>query len=314
MSFVERALSFVFQRQDGSTFSNGSNIITLPPGLMASVRVQFSGLPMSNAAQITIWGLTASIMNELNTLGVIYNLQPRNIVTVLAGESGGSNFGSAFTGGIRDAIPDFNRQPETPLSIQAFTALENGVAALPQSFTGSSDIALMLNGLAVQMKYQFQNSGVSGISLSNQYLWGSPRDQVKQIAAAVKSRGIMVDIVEGNPPTVALWYTAKGRGGIIPLITPQNGLIGYPSYTNFGIDFRCIYTPNLRQGGQVQVQSTLPGGQSSTPDLGSNPSANGLWNIFGLGHSLDSQIPRGLWETNVHATRVGYPAPVLPQA
>lgn len=313
MSFVGRALSFVFQRQDGTSFSNGSNTVTLPPGLMASVRIQYAGFPMANAAQIMIWGLTPSIMSELNTLGVIFNLQPRNLVVVQAGESNGNNFGTVFVGGIRSCTPTFIRPTEAFLSIEAFTALDQAAAvALPRSFTGTSDVVGMLQGLATQMKYNFEPNGVSGISLSNQYLWGAPREQINAIRRAVRNRGVMVDIVEGNPPTVAVWYTSRGRGsGDIPLITPQTGLIGYPTYTNFGIDFRCIYMPALRQGGQVQVQSSLVSGQSSAQVLGSNPSASGLWTIYGLGHSLDAQIPNGLWETGVNATRNGYPQPAF---
>jgi hypothetical protein len=244
MSFVGRALSFVFQRQDGTKFSNGSDTITLPPGLQASVRIQYAGFPMTNAAEITIWGLTPSIMNELNTLGVIWDYQPRNLVTVQAGDAGGNNFGTVFVGGVRICVPTF-RPPEGPIVIEAYTALDIAPGmALPQSFTGSSDIVGMLQGLANQVKYDFENSGVSGVSLTNQYLWGSPLEQIQKIRQAVINRGITVDI---ENKTVVVYYTAKGRGkGGIPLIDLDHGLIGYPSYTNFGIDFRCIYAPTLR--------------------------------------------------------------------
>ena len=325
MSFVGRALSFVFQRQDGTKFSNGSDTITLPPGLMSSIRVQYAGFPQSTAASITIWGLTSSVINELNTLGVIWDFQPRNLVTVLAGEANGNNFGTVFVGGVRSCVPMF-RQPEALVAIEAFTGLDIAVGmALPQSFTGSSDVVGMLQGLANQVKYDFENSGVSDISLSNQYLWGSPREQIKTIRDSLINRGVTVDIVEGAPPTVAIYYTAKGRGkGGIPLIDQDHGMIGYPSYTNFGIDFRCVYAPQLRKGGQVQVRSGLPGGQSlptktvtgqsTSAVLGSNPSASGLWNIYGLSHSLDAQIPGGLWESTVQAMRTGYPTPFVVKA
>jgi hypothetical protein len=121
--------------------------------------------------------------------------------------------------------------------------------------------------------------------------------------------------VDVENTTVVVYYTAKGRGKVgIPTIDPEHGLIGYPSYTNFGIDFRCIYAPTLRKGGQVQIRSALPGAQSSNPSFGANASANGLWNIYGLSHSLDSQIPNGLWESTVQATRTGYPQPIVPKA
>jgi hypothetical protein len=160
-------------------------------------------------------------MNELNTLGVIWDFQPRNLVTVQAGEANGNNFGTVFVGGIRVCVPTF-RPPDTPLVIEALTALDIAPGmALPRSFTGSSDVVGMLQGLATQVNYNFENSGVSGVSLTNQYLWGSPLEQIRTIRDALKNRGVTVDIAAGAPPTVAIWYTAKGRKGDIPFIDPS---------------------------------------------------------------------------------------------
>jgi hypothetical protein len=308
--FIGRALSFEFLVQTtvlGAPGQTGGAIqptrlaqpqtIKIPPGLMAQARITFAGLPSAAALQCTIWGLTPAIMNQLNTLSSILQMQPANLVTVYASNADGTNRSIAFKGGILNCTPDFNRQPEAPINIQAYAALD--IATLPskpKSYEGTTDITTAIGTIAAEVKYDTEFNGISGISLSRSYLDGSPRDQVANIARAVKDRGIMVDFVENN--TIAVWSLNKGRAKPVPTISPDSGLIGYPTYTGFGIDVRTIYNPNIVQGGQVQVNSSLPG-------------ASGLFTVYGVSHDLDAQIPGGKWETMVHAYRLGYPTPPI---
>lgn len=321
MAFILRNLSFKFQRQTGTgTFSNGSDTITIPPGLMASVRMLNAGLFSMAHCQMTIWGLTQSIMSDLSTLGVIVRLQPSNIVTVFATDEQGG-LPQVFKGAIWQAIPDYNRQPEAPIWIDAYSGLDIAVGgATPESYTASGDVVTMLQSLCnkANPKYKFENNGVSGISLGTQYLYGSIRDQILTILNAVQSN-VAGAFVEEN--IVAIWPTTGARGGVVPLVaagtpTSPGTLIGYPSYTNSGINFRCLYNPNIRFGAQVQIQTSLPLASISAPGITPNPAAGGtsLWNVYGLSHNLDTQIPGGKWETLVEATRAGYPSPVIATA
>jgi hypothetical protein len=307
--FIGRALSFEFLVQTTVLGAPGSigptqptrlaqpQTIKIPPGLMAQARITFAGLPSAAALQATIWGLTPAIMNQLNTLSAIFQMQPANLVTVFASNADGANRTVAFKGGILNCTPDFNRQPEAPINIQAYAALD--IATLPSnptSYVASGDIVTMIKTIAAEVNYNTEFNDVSGVSLSRMYLDGSPRDKIMAIKDAVKDRGIMVDFVENN--TIAVWYASKGRTKPVPLISPDTGLIGYPSYTGFGIDVRTIYNPNIIQGGQIQVNSSLPG-------------ASGLFTVYGVSHDLDAQIPGGKWETMVHAYRIGYPTPPI---
>jgi hypothetical protein len=309
--FIGRALSFEFLVRStvlgapglvGPTQPTAQTMpttIIIPPGLMAQARITFAGLPSAAALQATIWGLTPAIMNQLNTLSAIFQMQTSNLITVFASNADGTNRSIAFKGGILNCTPDFNRQPEAPINIQAYAALD--IATLPsnpKSYEGSADITVMIKTIAAEVNYNTEFNGISGISLSRSYLDGSPRDQIHNISRAVKDRGIMVDFVENN--TIAVWYASKGRAKPVSIISPDTGLIGYPTYTGFGIDVRTIYNPNIIQGGQIQVNSSLPG-------------ASGLFTVYGLSHDLDAQIPGGKWETMVHAYRLGYPTqPVTP--
>lgn len=305
MAFVERALSFVFTKADGSAFANGAKTITIPPGNMASIRVSGAGMPGMGGLQATVWGLTQDVMNQLSLLGVRVTLQPRNLVRVLAMNADGTNSSTAFYGGIRTCYPDFNGQPNPFLSFQAYSGMD--IAALPpisQGYNGQADLITVLQSICDTVGYTLENNGVSGVSLASSYHWGSPRDALVAIRQAMAPRGVEIDIPTENGTTVAVWYIAKARGGAnIPLVSAGDAnapgtLIGYPTYTEFGIDFRCVYTPGIRRGGQVQVQSSLP-------------SATGLWNLYGFAHALDAQIPSGKWETMAQANRSGYPQPPI---
>lgn len=300
MAFVARALSFVFTKADGSAFKNGAKTITIPPGNMASVRISSAGMPGMGGMQATVWGLTQHVMNQLSLLGQQVTLLPSQMVRVLAMNADGTNTSTAFYGGIYNCFPDFNGQPNPFLSFQAYAGID--IAALPplaQGYTGQADLITVLQSICDKVGYTLENNGVSGVSLAASYHWGAPRAALLSIRQAMRSRGIEMDIPTENGRNVAVWYIAKGRGGNIPFISAGDAsapgtLIGYPTYTQFGIDFRCVYTPSLRNGGQAQIQSTLP-------------SATGLWLIYGVSHALDAQIPSGKWESMAQGNRTGYP-------
>lgn len=308
MSFVGRALSFTFVKGPDpkgkpQTFSNGSNTISIPAGNQASIRLLNANSPGYGHADITIWGLTQSILNELSTLGIIVRRQQSNLVAVYASNADGGNKNQVFNGCIWQALPQFNRQPETPIWIDAYAGLEFATSSAEAvSFTGSADLVTILKQLCKQIDYKLESNGVTGISLSRSYLWGSPRDQIMSVLQSVLTRGVMGAFVEDN--TLAIWPTQGARGGVTPLVRPgttqaPGTLIGYPDYSPTGVDFRCIYNPNIRFGGQVQLESSLP-------------QASGLYNITaGLSANLDAQIPGGKWENVVQAIRMGYPSPVI---
>lgn len=307
MSFVQRALSFIFTRQDGSSFSSGAKSITLPPGLMAQVRITNAGMPGMGGAQTSIWGLTPSIMAELSTLNIRVTLQAKNYMTIRAMDGDGTNSSTAFFGGIRMSAPDYNRQPDPCLSLFAMAGVE--VSTLPpvaQGYNGGVDLITVLQDLCSKAGYTLENNGVSGISVTN-YSWGDPRSAILELRNQVINQGVDIEFDIQGEKTVAVWYLQKARSSPsgVPLISAgtagaQGNMIGYPTFTEFGVDVRCVYNPGVRRGAQVQVQSSIP-------------TASGLFRVDGVAHALDTQIPGGKWETTVQGTRFGYPTPVVNQ-
>ncbi|OYV45403.1 MAG: hypothetical protein B7X10_05785, partial [Burkholderiales bacterium 21-58-4] len=151
--------------------------------------------------------------------------------------------------------------------------------ATPTSFSGSVNVSTIMSNIAAQMGVPFENNGVSVI-LSNPYLPGTAHQQA---AAAARTAHINWTIDSEIGP-LAIWNKGQSRGGVIPLFTPQTGMIGYPSYTQFGITVRAIYTPgnDPAMGKKVKVESSLQ-------------PATGTWVVYAASYDLTSQMPGGDW-------------------
>jgi hypothetical protein len=280
MPFSHRYLSFQFQLGTGSFGESGFNTVTVTD-LRASVSIVKTAAPSKSTATMRIMGLTPSIMNQLSRIGVLPNIVRNNIVTVMAGDSP-SNLSLAFAGGIWDAWPDFIDSPDVGFNVISYTGLlEEMKPALPTSFPGSVDVATIMATLANQMGYKFENNGVS-VMLSNPYLPGTARAQAVAAAAAADIYLVFDD--QNN--IMAILPKDGVRATVTPLLSPDTGMVGYPSYIGPGkIALKSVYNSSLRFMGSINVQSS-----------DSNfPSANGLWRITRLQHNLETWTPKGAW-------------------
>lgn len=287
MSFVQRALGFTFTLGTGSFGGSGSNTVTPPPGLWATAQIQKNGTPSMNRANIRIYGLSLSVMNQLSRIGVLPTAVRNNIVTVTAGEAGG-NMPLAFAGGIQEAWPDFSSPTEAVLNVTAFTGLLAQMKpVLPTSFKGSTDVATIMGNLAQQMGYTLENNGVS-VQLRNPYLPGTARSQA---LAAADAAGIYV-VFDDDNGIMAILPKTSARGGVAPVISPTEEMVGYPTYVGPGqLALTTEYNPQIRFMGNVQVQNSIVGG------------ANGTWRVTSLVNDL-STLPDGPWFSHVQGNNL----------
>lgn len=278
MSFVQRALDFTFQLGTGSFGGTGMNTVQVPSGLWATAQISKNGTPSMNRANIRIFGLSLTLMNQLSRIGVKPTAVRNNIVTVMAGDVGGT-MSLAFAGGIQECWPDFSNPTEAVLNVSAFTGLLNNLKPVaPTSFSGSIDVTTIMSQLAQQMGYTFENNGVS-VQLSNPYLPGTARAQA---LAAADAAGIYV-VFDDDNGTMAILPKTGARSGTAPTISPTGDMVGYPTYVGPGqIALATEYNPQLRFMGNVQVENSIVGG------------ANGTWRITSLMHDL-STLPDGPW-------------------
>jgi hypothetical protein len=262
------------------------------------VRIKNSGAPSQQEADVSIWGLTPSLMNQLSTLGMKVNLLGKNSVTVQAGDAE-SGMTTVFVGTIFNAYGDYSSSPDVPLRMTCqFGGAQAVVAATPSSYRGSTPVSTIMSNLASQLGCGFENNGVNAV-LRNPYLWGSAMNQV---AACRRAAGVGAEFVipAGSAnPTLSIFNLSSGRNTPSPpLISPATGMIAYPSFTQQGILVRTVFNPAVQFFGQVQVQSSVP-------------QASGTWIVHKLDHALDSLLPRGEWSSDVYCYEASA-NPVLP--
>ena len=151
MSFVQRLLSISVQlapntqtNQPNTFLESGTDTVTLT-GSRTTVRIQNSGAPAGSIAEVKIWGLTPSLMNQLATLGMVFNLVPKNALTIQAGNSV-SGLATIYSGTILTAYGDYEAQPDVPFVFGCQSGLANAVInAPPSSFPGSVDVATIMS-------------------------------------------------------------------------------------------------------------------------------------------------------------------------
>lgn len=291
MAFTQKRLGADITLASGN-FSQGGNTVKLR-GFRMIAYIENAGGHSDGTLDLVIYGLPKSIMNQLSTLGMQINLVPKNPITLLAGEGSDDALSTAFQGYIIAAYADFNSAPDVAFHISAHTLGAFATApAEPTSFKGSVSVATIMSGFATKMNMRFENAGVEN-KLSNPYFSGSLRTQAQ---ACVKAAGINWNSGEGG--LIAIWPRKGARSGQIPIIAPPpNGsMIGYPTYTAYGIMVKNLYGLQLGLGQKIQVRSSVL--------------TQGEWQVYLLSHDLESEVPGGKWETMISAYNPKYPTPV----
>lgn len=273
-------------------FAEGGSTVTLPAGLRILANIQNAGGLSDGTLDLTIWGMTRSLMNQLATLGLQINLLPKNLIQLTAGIPG--KMSTAFLGYITAAEADFNAMPEPSFRITAHTL--GAFAAAPAeatSYQGSASVAEIMSNFATKMGLRFENSGVE-VTLKNQVFTGSYREQARQ---CVKNAGILWNNGEGG--VIAIWPRTGSRGGLVAVIAPppKGSMIGFPKYNAYGVTVRNLYDPTIGYGQKVRIESSV-----LTP---------GEYVTIGLSHSLSCEMPNGPWETQVVGYNPKLPTPLV---
>jgi hypothetical protein len=287
-----------------------SNTVTIS-GARMTVRIQNSGSPAGSMAQVDIYGLTPDLMNQLSTLGMVFQLVPQTTVTIRAGDKP-SGLGIVFIGNVLSAYADYAKQPNVPFHFELQANLVNGVAPVPaSSFPQATDVGTMLAGLAKVMGLGFQNNGVN-VTLPPGYYPGSALDQVKRIVRAADIEFDPAARGAQGQTVLAIWPKGGARDlGVVPVIAAPNkdgsggAMIDYPTVSQGFLLVKNVYNPQLAFGGQIKLITSL-----KTVGLGG--AAGSIWNITRLDHALDTLTEGGLWESSMWCFNPKYPQPAPP--
>jgi hypothetical protein len=269
----------------------------------AAARITFAGGIRGSLADVAIWGLSQDRMNQFQTLGVEINKISRNILSVFAGDAV-AGLSRVFTGNIIQAWGDYNAAPDVAIRFHCVAGyLEASQPFAATTFTGKVPVVQVFSSMAQQAGWGFFNNGVDQtIAVSNPYYPGSATDQFKKLAKDVQCNAMLLPgNTTGQNYVLFIWPkggSSPTPGAGVAVISPQTGMIGYPTYQQNGmIMVRTLYNPAIAMGNQIQVNSSLFTNQSLVSL--SNPAS--LWVVTRVDHALDTLIPKGQWMTTVFA-------------
>lgn len=287
MAYTRKRIDVSFSMANGK-FDGGGNTYTAT-GLRVSANINNCGGYQQSYMILSVYGLPLSVMNQLSTVGTQLNKIYNNSIVVMAGDDE-SGMKTVFAGSIYTALVDGNNMPQMCLRVIAHPGAYHSVNPVPPiSIRGSADVAGMMSNLAKQMGLSFENAGVN-VKLSNPYYGGTAWSQMLQIA---RDAGIEVIVDKG---TMAIVSPSSYREGDTVLISPETGMVGYPSFNQANIIVRSLYNPAVKFHGLIEVRSSI------TP-------ANGTWRVYRLEYNLESEMPNGAWFMDIEATTTGYTVP-----
>jgi hypothetical protein len=256
-------------------FEGGGNTKVIE-GLATTVEVEKNGLPEKNTAKVAISNLKMSDMEKMTFLAFRPLQKRKNKIVIEAGIQG-QELGMVFKGDIISAFPDFNSAPDVPFQIEAMAAgWSYQIAESPTSIQGEEDVAKLMEQFAKQAGFSFVNNNVSA-TVQNTTFTGSPVQKAQQLAHEVN----IELLIDDENFTIQNW--GEPRGDAV-LLGANSGLIGYPTFTQDGVEGRSFYNPKLRLGGQIKLQSIVP-------------KANGYWKLTKLSHSLSAYTTSTQWES-----------------
>ena len=302
-SFTKKILRFTFTLQDGVFDSTGNNVLTVQ-GLAASVQVsQASGI--MSQAETSVFGMKQSDMNALSTLAALtlkrqYKI-PGDTVLIEAGDVE-TGLTEVFYGDIFNAWADYQGAPDVYLKISASVlAHEKITSTTPVSYKGYVDAEQVFTDIAKKAGLTLENSGVQR-KIHCPYLTGSTIDQAKTLAKAVDCN------IHFEQKKIIICPKDKSRAadGEVYHLSAKSGLVGYPGFDNMGVVFSCLYTPEIKLLGDVNIemQTDLAGKVNADIARQNGNNAVTTWHIVQMAYILTSEIANGPWFINAVGSSV----------
>lgn len=246
--------------------------------------VEKSGYPAFPKANVVLYGLSLNTMERLTHLGFTTFSLKRNKINISAGIKG-QTLSTIFKGEIVNAWADFNSAPSPTFKIEAkcglFPAL---IPHPPVAVNGNQSVSDIIESISKEIGYVFENNEVTA-SIKDCVINGDPVEKMRRIANEVGANLIFDDEKVVLVPKNA----SRKTQGSMPLINAQNGMIGYPTFSNNGINVACFFRPDLRIASNFKLESIVP-------------RATGTWKITSLKHELSANNPgANSWKTVIQA-------------
>ena len=275
--FSVKTVRITIQLRKGE-FDGGGNTIIIE-GLPVSVTVTKQGGEAKNKASVTVDNLKLETATQLTTLAFKRLETYNNVIQIDAG-SQGAELSTIFIGEITSAVPVMGDN-KLSLKIEALAGYYPAlIPSTPTSVQENTTVEKLMKQFADEAGYSFENKGITA-SVANSVFIGSPIAKAKTLA-----RQADVDLLIDDNKFIIQPFEAP-KEGQIPLLSKGTGLIGYPSFSNEGINCKSVFNDKLKVGSYFKLESVLP-------------HASGEWQITKVEHRLEAYTPNsGTWESDV---------------
>ena len=285
MTFAVRQINLQFSTADGETTSleglRCSAIITNPGGSSAFGQLR-----------LKVYGMTLNEMNKFSSTGANQIYLENKSVTLSAGDEG-TPLTQVFSGQIISSYIDLSSMPDISFNCAAISGwVAKGTSAASNHYPNGTVAEKLIESLTAQLGagWRFQNYNKSAhCILTDQYVYGSLIDQIQTIARAAQ----FPLVIENN--TVTIWDNKGVRDNVIIEVSPETGLVGYPSYWEAGFTVKSEFKPTIINGRQVKLTSSLP-------------KANGTFPVQNCTHEISTLTPDGPWFTTSQLSSPPYVA------
>ncbi|MDM2790998.1 MULTISPECIES: hypothetical protein [Citrobacter] len=279
--YSKRSLRFEFVNETSSFDESGNNTISISEA-RAAVSFQSAGNLFGTQINVSIFGLGIEMLAALSSkaMGLFGSDTERISMKVFVGET------AIFAGYMTSSIANMNAIPNAALMITATANadLQNKPAS-PFSFNGATPVPDIINAICNAAGYKAYITGLDGLVVTNPHYEGSIFTQLESLCNDVN---VAMSVA---PPSISFWPQDSTRDDVMPFISPEYGLIGYPIFSNGGLMFQTQFSTLLTTGRNVQIETSLP-------------HASGVYKLTSVNHELSSWLNDGPWHSICIAYRV----------
>lgn len=285
-TFQQRRLRLTFQLETGAFNQAGEPDTVQYDWARAQVEIDAVGGYEFAQARIRVYGLAKDVMDRLTVIN-FYNVDvQRNTLRIEAGDLNGQ-FSTVFLGEMYMAAADYAGAPEVAFVAEARSGIIGSLApSNPVSYPGAVSVATIMGKLAEELGMKLENNGVD-TTVTDMSLAGTALDKVQRLGSAAQIQWWYLP----DQGVLAIAPRDRSRGAPTVIISPDTGLVGWPTKTPTGVMFTTLFNPAVQHGCPITMQTSVP-------------ACAGDWYISSMSHRLDAEIPGGAWFTHYNATAV----------
>lgn len=281
MTYKKRTISYEITLQNGSFSDTDNNQTTLKVSDVRSyISLEINGGITGLTADAQIYGLTVDQMARISGSGFKYTASQGAKIKVTVD---GNNF---FQGQIIWARPDYNQAPDIPLIISAMSNPEDMWKPITDtSISGAANLKDIIAAVGGKVGATVGTCDITQV-FQNVALRGGFISQISQLQQMLDPLDIFLDYDNQHISAYKQSaYDTSGNQDI--LLSKDTGMLGYPTFTEYGIIVNAVYQEGFKINRFVKVDSVVP-------------NASGEYKIVqGSRHSLSSWVDNGPWSSTL---------------